>query len=114
MTFREPLYIGERAQEHAEKFRKILADVCRARYEDLAFYVIVHAANPANLMDLYPAARLRNRYLHADEMYVAGLADDKEEAIELCRRMVEDSLAHCGRIDEAYLFPGRAQGTDGK
>ena len=104
MQWREPLYLGRKARAHQEKYRQLLETLSATEYKKLNFYVIVSPANEQNLMELIPASHLKQTYYRAESMSILGLAADKNEAIDLCHRMIRDCYIGNGSIDKVGLW----------
>ncbi len=104
MRWREPLYTGDRAGEHLEEYRQLLArtDVLPGGMKD--FYLIVSPANEKNLMELIPASCLKGLRYRADEMWVLGIAADRREAFAVCERMLQDCYKRHGRISREDIW----------
>ncbi len=105
MKWREPLYLGEEAAEHADEYISMTERLGETPDEDLGFYLIIRAANEQNLMELVPALSLKQTAYRMEDLYIAGMAEDKDEAYELCQRIVEDCRTPDGKITTDCLFP---------
>jgi len=104
MRWGSPLYTGEKARACLPEYRRLLEALPVVDSKDLNFYVILRAANPRNLMELIPAVCLKQSYYDKSELYIAGIAQGKAEAYELCRRMVEDCVICHGAVNQELLF----------
>ena len=104
MQWREPLYIGRKARTHQAVYRRLLETLSQTEHKRLNFYVIVSPANENNLMELIPAAHLKQNYYRADSMRILGLAADKKEAFDLCHKMIRDCYVGNGIIDREGLW----------
>lgn len=104
MRWCEPLTIGDKAREHVREYRFLLEALQQAEYKELKFYAIAAAANEQNLMELLPASHLKQIGRQTDSLVIVGLAADKAEAMEVCRRLVEDCYTVHGCISRELLF----------
>lgn len=69
-------------------------------------HVITPAANPQNLLDIYPAAVLLNKKMkNREDLLVLGIGADYDDALETVRRIVDDMYRETGgfSIDEFLL-----------
>lgn len=106
MQWREPLYLGKKARPYQGKYRKLLETLSQTDQKSLNFYVIVSPANEQNLMELIPASHLKQNYYRTETMTILGLAADKNEAFDLCHKMILDCYMSNGIIDRTRLWGG--------
>ena len=51
-------------------------------------YLLTLPANPDNILDLVPAMNLVSKHSYDRCPLIIGMASDKDEALELCRKLV--------------------------
>lgn len=70
----------------------------------VSVYVIAFPSNPDNLLDIIPARDLMQKAYPKKNMTIIGLAKGYGEALELVRRIVDDTYRNTGAVDvKAYL-----------
>lgn len=106
MLWYKKLYTGETA----EKKRFAIIQKIRSGGIPASAYVIVPAANPKNLLDIYLAADVctpqedERRRQSGRELLILGIAWGYEEALELAGQMVDEVYRATGGFDlRAYL-----------
>lgn len=100
MIFFENLYLGETI---APKIEQILKKVNNKEIVP-NLYVIALASNPDNMLDLIPEWELMQKGYPNQTVKVIGVANGKEEAIELVTIIIEQSIQKTGSADvRAYL-----------
>lgn len=104
MRFCEPVYSGEKAREHLQEYRRLLDRLSETEYGELKFYVLTAPANERNLMELIPAFHLKQVYDRRDTLVVLGLAADRNEAFELCGRILRDCYICHGKLSRELLY----------
>lgn len=68
-------------------------------------YIIALATNPHNLLDIFPASELLQKYYPTDQIRVIGLATGKREAFEVTRQIVDEVYQKTGNTNvKAYLM----------
>ncbi len=101
MKFRESLYFGESVKsEH----RKLLRELSRGKRLSGKHILITYAFNGTDLFDLIPVRELYFPYRKKQELFVLGLAADKEEAFEVVSRMVTEVYEATGAFDVRGYF----------
>ena len=95
MKWYRKLYVGESL---TGKERKIKWRI-RHRAGTIDIYVIAFASNPANLLDLIPANELMQKGYPKKELKIIGLARGYGEALELVRRIVDETYQATGDVD---------------
>lgn len=102
MRWYKHLYVGERAK----KRRFSIIQGLRLHRVLPGVHVITPAANPQNLLDIYPAAVLLNKKMkNREDLLVLGIGADYDDALETVRRIVDDMYRETGgfSIDEFLL-----------
>ena len=70
----------------------------------LGTYLIILSTNEKNQLDIINAAYMKQRYYRRREIYVVGLADSYDDAIQLLMQIVEETYALTGGADvKSYL-----------
>ena len=105
MRFCEPVYTGEKAREHLQEYRRLLARLSETEYGKLKFYVLAAPANERTLMELIPAFHLKQAYYRKDALVIVGIAADRDEAFELCGRILKDCYICHGKVSRELLYP---------
>ena len=67
-------------------------------------FVMTLAANPKNLLELYPADAVVQPYFLQSDLVVVGLAQGKTEADELIRSTIEQIYGETGGLDVRAYF----------
>ena len=104
MRWCEPIYTGEKARKRLQEYRRLLGALSETGYQELGFYVLVSPANGKNLMELLPAYYLKQAAYREESLAVLGLAENRREAFELCRRILRDCYICHGCIRRELLF----------
>lgn len=106
MLWYKKLYTGEMA----EKKRFAIIQKIRSGAVPAFAYVIVPAANPRNLLDIYPAAEVctpheeERRRQEGRELLILGIAWGYQDALQLAGRMVDEIYRATGGFDfRSYL-----------
>ena len=63
------------------------------------YYCIALAAQKDSLLDIYESKFLRTTRLNTDDIYIIGVAKEKQEAHEVVRQIIEDVYIHTGGFD---------------
>lgn len=104
------LYIGDNAKKKARTTIKKLKQGKLV----LSAYVITLASNEKNLLDLFPAAQLKQKVSRNLCPMIVGLADDYEEALQLVQQIIEETYQRQGNTDvRAYLNRRLMEEDDG-
>lgn len=94
------LYLGDNVKKKEKKIIRRVEGGKPVRN----IYLITLASNPANLLDIFRANLLLSRPLAAGCPLIVGIADGYEEAVELVRRLVEETWNSRGDTDvKSYL-----------
>lgn len=89
ITFREKLYLGTSIQpEKVDKIKKML--VKKPRFAGV--FVIALSRNASDQLEFYDAKQLQQSYYHKNPPYVIGIVKDREEAVAVVQRIVEECL----------------------
>lgn len=103
ITWDKNLTCSEKASDKARKLINLVK--CGS---PLAFggYCVALAVNPANMFDIFNMAELSFRYYRDSDVrvHVVGIADDKADAAELVRELVEKIYAETGGLDAASYY----------
>lgn len=105
MYFYKNLYVGSSIEDPEEVKRKL-------RKGEGQFWIYVIALSPsvpgpgANQLEIMHSANLLQPYYKAYPPYIIGIAEGREEAVELVRDLVQEAYEHTGSADvRQYLFP---------
>ena len=85
MTWYEDLYVGESI---LHKKNKVIWNI-RHDVVQLNIYVITLASNDQNLLDIIPARELLQKGYPKKDLFIAGLAQGYEEAVEVAVSIVD-------------------------
>ena len=106
----EGLYLGDGAERQEQKIRKDM-EQGKLRWH---VYVLMLSTNPKNQLDILPSAFLRQSYYQRQELWVAGLALGREEALEVLQRIASDAVRETGKADlRAFLLGRRSREQEG-
>lgn len=101
MLFYKELYTSEKIANHKEKV------IWKLRHNAgmVGTYVITLASNGVDLFDICHSSVLMQSRYQEQELYVVGLANGKEEAMELVQAIVADVYRKTGSYEKirAYL-----------
>ena len=70
----------------------------------IGVYVISLSANPDNLLDIIPAHYLLQKAYPKKEMYIIGLAQGYDDALELTTRIIQDIYDKTGAVELKSYF----------
>lgn len=88
LVWYKTLYVGDTVKKKADRIRKRMD---RKKYQPGDIKVITLASNPQNLLDIVSANELLQPYLRKNCPPIVGLANGQQEAMELVRRIVEET-----------------------
>lgn len=100
MRWYHGLYTGEMARPR--RFR-IVAGVKAGRLQDNV-YLLTLPSNPQNLLDIYPAWVLRQKYFRKADLLVVGIALGYREAVELAAKIMNEIYEETGIYSTAGYF----------
>lgn len=106
MRWYKHLYVGDKAKE---KRFSIIQNIRLNRLQ-AGVHVITPASNENNLLDIYPAAVLREKYYREkDELLILGLGADYFETLLVVRKIVDDIYRETGgfSLDEFLIKNGQ-------
>ena len=95
MKWYKNLYVGE-SIEHKQK--KIIWKI-KHNAGLLNTYVIAFASNNQNILDIIPTTNLMQKAYPQKELMIIGIAGSYEEALELTRRIIDDTYTNTGKVD---------------
>ncbi len=98
MNWREPLYLGEIARKKKNKLIREL----ESKKSSFGTYVITVAANGKDLLDILPSSMLLRDEFRERE--IIGLAVTREEAYEVCEKIIMDVKDKNGDFDVRRFF----------
>lgn len=87
MEFFKKLYVSATMEKKKEKVIRRLKE---GKF-NLSCYVITLTENPAKQLEFYDSAFLLQKNYKKDSMFVVGLASCYEEALELVKKISEDT-----------------------
>lgn len=100
MKWYRNLYIGFRAKE---KIRRIIWKTRHGKLQNNVFLLTL-PTNEENLLDIIPANILLQPYFKRKEVWIAGIAVGREEAMEVLEVMVQKVLEETGQVNlKEYL-----------
>ena len=98
MKWHKPLYVGSQAGRKKKKIVRKLD----SREIALGVYVITLASNGRDVFDVLPAYMLYREQVQERE--IVGIAVTKEEALEVCEKIILDVYRTTGGYDvRSYL-----------
>ena len=107
MKWYKKLYLGE----NAEKSRYKVFGRIKTNKFSFNTYLIVLPSNKENLLDIISANMLLQPYFkkkeNRDHLYVLGIADGKDEALEVVRTIIDEVYTNTGSFNiSGYLHFG--------
>lgn len=100
MKWYKDLYVGESISHKVDKIKwKINHNA-----GTLSIYIIALASNPQNMLDIIPTRELLQKAYPKKEMRIIGLAGSYNEAIELVRKIVEETYNVTGNANVRYYL----------
>lgn len=95
MKWHSKLYVSESIGKKANRIKwKINHNA-----GTVSVYVIAFASNRENLLDIIPAWNLMQRAYPKRDVKIIGLAKGYDEALELVRRIVDETYQNTGGVD---------------
>lgn len=94
MKWYKKLYLGESIKQD----RWLRFQITYGKHSK-GYYCIALSDSPKNLLDIYPSQFLRTPGMNTDNIYVVGLARDKQEAFDVVRNIIEDVYIHTHGFD---------------
>jgi hypothetical protein len=94
------LYIGEKMKK---KKKKVMASINNSE-ATYGVYCIAFASHPSNLFDIMDANELLFPHYRRSEVQIVGLANGKEEAIEMVQDMLMEVYHKTGEFDVRTYF----------
>lgn len=100
MKWYDDLYVGESIIHKTNKIKwKILHNAGQIR-----IYVITLASNDKNLLDIIPSQELMQKGYPKKDLYVVGLAEGYDEAVEVAASIIDEVYRQTGAFEVAsYL-----------
>lgn len=84
-------------------YNRIIRDIRRGNFRTEA-YVIALAANESDQFDLFPASMLLQPFYQNCEIRIIGVAENRAEAVELVRRIIQDTYNATGGANARARF----------
>lgn len=94
------MYVDEFLQKKLHRTKRLLEQ----NKGDLFVYCIILSENENNLFDILSGLELRFSYYKKRENVVVGLACDKESAVSMVARIVEEMYNQTGEINVKQFF----------
>lgn len=108
MKWYDHLYVGDSIADRVDKIKWKLTHNAGV----LHVHVIALASNPANLIDIIPAAMLKQKGYPKDKLRIIGLAGGYDEAILLVQKIIEETYVHTNDVNVyEYLKENRGKIT---
>ena len=92
MKWYEDLYVGDSIQDKTAKIKWKI----RHNAGQINIYVITLASNSQNLLDIIPAHELMQKAYPKKDMYVVGLAQGYDEALEVVTQIIDEVYQQTG------------------
>ena len=73
----------------------------------LGIYLLTLSENPVNLMDIIPAAMLIQKSFYGICPKIIGMANGKDEALEMVRSLIEEIYTETGTFQVAEYLENR-------
>ena len=89
------MYFGSKASESK---KSVLKDIRKGKYLP-GVCVVTLPSNADNVLDIIEVYTLLQPAINTEDMTVVGIAFGKEEAMEVVRRIVDDTYRELGEID---------------
>ena len=89
MEFYKDLYVSESVNKRKDKILRKL----KAGKGSLGCYIITLTKNPANQLEFFDSMLLQQKHERQDSKFLVGIAGCYEEALELVKKMSEDTYA---------------------
>jgi hypothetical protein len=101
MKWYSGLYVGESVKKDVDKIKwKIIHQAGQ-----IGVCVVAVASNPQNLLEIIPTWELMQRaYIRKDDLEIVGVAKDRDEAVELVVRIVDEVYMQTGTVDVRSYF----------
>lgn len=108
MKWYRNLYVGDSIADKAKRIKwKINHNA-----GTVSVYVIAFASNHENLLDIIPAWELMQKHYRKRNIKIIGLAKGYGEALELVRRIIDETYQNTGDVDVwSYLKEERRNTT---
>lgn len=87
MKFYEKLYVGESLEKKKDTVIKKL----KKKKFQLSCYIMALTENPKNQLEFFDSILLMQKKYKRENLFVVGLAGSYDEALELTKKMVEDT-----------------------
>ena len=95
MWWLKNLYLGESVRGKEKEIRRKL----RTNAGILGVHILSISLQPEEMIDIFPAALLKQRAFPRDELRVFGLAGSWEEALSMLRGIAEETMEATGDAD---------------
>lgn len=100
MRWYEGLYVGEKAKKNRYS---IIQSIREGKY--FGYYILTPPSNEKNLLDIYPARTLQQKYYKEKDLLIVGIAADERDAVMLAGEIVNEVMQKTGGFDVAgYLM----------
>ena len=94
MKWYKNLYIGEKAS----KRKKTIIARCKIGKPQLGTYLITLPVNDSNSLEIYPSYVLLQEHYKKKNMFVVGIALEREEALEVVQKILMDCYDRTGQF----------------
>lgn len=95
MKWCKDIYVSDSV---ADKKRKILHNLKRGKLQ-INVYVITLPLTEGGIMEIYPAYIFLQKIYKKQNIYIIGLASDKNEAYDLAGRIIMECYSNTGGFD---------------
>lgn len=102
MKWHKPLYVGEVAKKHK---REIIRNIKKRKFMVRACFICL-ALNKEELLEIYPVYTLKHSRFPVDDLYILGIAQTYEEALELVTSMIDEVYQKTGTVNVRQYFQG--------
>lgn len=100
MKWYKNLYLGETAKKH----KTLIMWKIKMRKFQPGMHLVTLATNPENLLDILPAYVLLQKHYPTENLFVVGMAGNRQEALSLIQTIVNDVYQATGGFDiAAYM-----------
>ena len=90
------LYVGEKLKASDEE--KIIKDLKKNKIK-AGYYVIALSSNPDNQLDIYSSFFLTREWQREMVTFIAGIANDRQEAFIIVDDIMKETIKETGRYD---------------
>ncbi|MCR5830353.1 MAG: hypothetical protein K6F93_08430 [Lachnospiraceae bacterium] len=98
------LRLRGKARKKEKKIKKLVE---KRKLRSVGYYALAFPSNKENILDIYNMGEFlfaHYRKDHTDNVHVIGIADNREEATELARDIIDEVYRESGTFDVERYF----------